>query len=792
MHPLYFQRPLVWLAGAAWTGTLLAKPWPPQGILACWGVGLLLAAWAGWRRRNAWAGVGLAAAAGLWFAGLAAMQLQAPLRDVSRLGARREVVLEGRLDGLPEPVLWGEAWRSRFRCQAAFWRGIRYPVCGRVQLQVPGPVPDWLPHEQLRVRGSLEPIAKPLNPGEYDFSSHALRRGVRCRLQVQLPDQAERLRPAGMGDVQAGIGRLRRWCLGQLDQNVRPPGNRWVRGIVIGDRSRLSPADRELLSAAGLAHILAVSGMNVGLIFGLAYGLLSGVRAPRWASVGAALAAAWAYTLVTGAEPPVARAAWMLSALALTQAFSRQPDPVSGLSLAAVLLLAGAPLSGAEAGFQLSFAATAAIMLVWPVLHGRLHVRQQPAWRQPVAWMAGSFLLTGAILLATTPLTLYHFYSVTPGALLANLPALPLASVILTAGLAVILFGGWWPAGASAAGWVAGTAAAGLERVATWTVCVPGHRWFLYPPDGWWVAGFYLLAVLAWEAGKKHPAWWLPLLAWVCWYPLFQPERLAPEETRLTFFSLAVGEATLLRAGDGTVCLLDTGPEQEFYARVRPGLASLGINRLDALLLSHRDADHAGGLAACLQSFAVRRLAAADLPLEGTGRGPRLELWQRGRVEKVGRQFKLRVLWPPVGCRKPGNEFSLALGWECPGGRVLFTGDNRADSEAQWLLDRDYEVLKVGHHGDSQASSPGLLLQCRPRLAVVMPGSRNPFGFPDPSALKRVRQAGATVLDVREGAVEMRFHPRAPAQWLPWRRQRLPGVADCGPGGNLIQSNTPP
>jgi competence protein ComEC len=783
MRPLYHQRPLVLLASAAWAGTLLAGPWPRPCILACWGAGLLLVAWAWWQRQSAWAGLGLVAAAGLWFAGLGAVQLQAPLRDVSWLGFRRDLILEGKLSSLPEPVLWGQAWRSRLRCHAAVWKGRRYPVRGEVYLQAPGPAPDWLPNDLLKVRGSLEPIAKPLNPGEYDFAAHACRRGVRSRLQIQLPEHAQRLQSAGAFDGPAGIGRLRRWCLRQLTDHVRPPGCRWVRGIVVGDRSGLSPADRELLAAAGLAHILAVSGMNVGLIFALVYGLASGARVPRWAAMGAALAASWAYTLITGADPPVARSAWMLSVVALTQAVSREPDSLSGLSLAALLLLAASPLAGADAGFQLSFAATAAIVLVWPALQ-----RLTREWWQPAAWLAASLLLTATILLATAPLTLYHFYNLTPGALLANLPAIPLASLILTAGLAAIALGGWWPAAGAAAGWVAGVAASGLERVAVWTTLLPGHRWFLFPPDGWWVAGWFSLAGLAWVWGPKHKAWWLLPLAWSLWYPVFQPERLAREETRLTFFSLAVGEATLLRSGDGFVGLLDTGPEQEFYYRVRPCLASLGINRLDALVLSHRDADHAGGLAACLQSFAVRRLAAADLQALSSGRGPKLERWQRGQEEALGRNHRARVLWPPAGSHASSNETSLVLGWESPGGSLLFTGDSLADVEAQWRLPRPYEVLKAGHHGDCKASTFGLLQQCQPRLAVVMPGTRNPFGFPDPATLERLRQAGAVILDTRQGAVELRFQPRAPAQWFVALDG---GVPDCGQGKNLIQSGTP-
>ncbi len=776
---IYFQRPLLLLAGASWAGTLLAGPWPRPCVLAGWCASLLLAAWAGWQRRNAWAGLVLTAAAGLWFAGWAALHLQAPLRDVSWLGSRREVVLEGRLASLPEAGLWGQAWRGRFRCCAAGGRGKRYPVTGEIQLQAPGPLPDWLPQDLLEVRGSLEPTARPLNPGEFDFAAYARRRGLRGQLRVQLPGHVQCLQAAGTWDASAAIGRLRRWCLRQLERHVRSPENRWVRGIVVGDRSGLSPGDQELLAAAGLAHILAVSGMNVGLIFGLVYGLLSGARLPRWAAMAAALAASWAYTLMTGAEPPVARAAWMLSVVALTQAFSREPDPLSGLSLAALLLLAGSPLSGSDAGFQLSFAATAAIVLAWPRLR-----QLTRAWWRPAAWLAGMMLLTGAILLATAPLTLYHFYNLTPGALFANLPAIPLASLILTAGLSAIALGGWWPAAGSAAGWVAGLAAVGLERVAAWTAMVPGHRWFLFPPEGWWVAGCFILAGLAWGRKPGSPAWRLGLAAWLLWYPVFLPERLEQEETRLTFFSLAVGEATLLRAGDGFTCLLDTGTEQEFYYRVRPALGCLGVNRLDALILSHQDADHAGGLNACLRSFSVQRLVAADLPEGRYGRGPRLEHWQRGHAEALGRLHAVRALWPPAGARVSGNETSLVLGWESPGGRILFTGDSRQDVEAQWCLPHPYEVLKAGHHGDRKASSAGLLAQCQPGLAVVMPGTRNPFGFPDPSALERLRRSGAVVLDTRRGAVEMRLRPGAPVQWFAWE------APDCGPGKNLIQSST--
>ncbi|MCK5219510.1 ComEC/Rec2 family competence protein, partial [bacterium] len=503
----------------------------------------------------------------------------------------------------------------------------------------------------------------------------------------------------------------------------------------------------------------------------------------------------------TGGKAPVVRAVVMIAGMVLSGLADRRGDPGSGLALAGLILLANNPLACQDAGFQLSFSATASILVIIPLIR---RMEKKPLI---IRWPLNSILVSGAAGLGTAPLTIYHFYSLVPVSVAANLIAIPVLSAIVVNGLLAALLVWIWPEGAVAVGWLAGWAVRGITGVAQLVGELPGGRIFLWPGAGWWTLSLYFAAALF--LGFKSPAGdksglknysaleekkhalkkinkgiritgLLLGAILIVVYPLFRPPSPRPGETRVTFLSLGIGESALIENGQGTRILIDVGTEQEFLWRVKPYLAGRGINRLDALLLSHTDADHAGGTVAALDFFRIRKVISAGL---GSSAKPRVKaieqairrgkvshlILRRGESLKIFPGMEIESIWPPRGGTAGDNKHCLAVWIKSPAGRLLFTGDSPDDIEAQWLLDNTCDLLKAGHHGARNSSSCGLLVQAQPQVAVVTPGNRNPFGLPDGETLERLKDFSEIVLNTKsQGAVEVTLQP-GNIFWQTWK-----------------------
>jgi competence protein ComEC len=210
--------------------------------------------------------------------------------------------------------------------------------------------------------------------------------------------------------------------------------------------------------------------------------------------------------------------------------------------------------------------------------------------------------------------------------------------------------------------------------------------------------------------------------------------------------------------------LIDTGSEAEFWWRIKPALAVAGVNRLSALVLSHGDDDHAGGAAAALAVFHPRELLFSRLPaLQETrllavawSAGTRVRRVTQGDGGAFGPGLVWRALWPPPGAQAGRHQAMLVLQVTTAGRRLLFLGDAPARLERQLLLEPPYTLLKVAHHGARTSSDPRFLARAAPQVAVIMPGSRNPFGHPVPEIVARLGQYAERVLDTKRlGAVRL-------------------------------------
>lgn len=568
---------------------------------------------------------------------------------------------------------------------------------------------------------------------------------------------------------------LRQRLLRPLDE-APGAGALLARALVFGDARRVPPEWRTGLRRAGLSHLLAVSGLHVGLLLS-GFWWISGALPSRVGAVGA-VAVLLFYGCLVGPRPSLLRASVMALLLILSLSVERPPQALNSLSAALLLILAFDPLAAFDLGFQLSFLATAGILVLAPRLlrwwrrpAGTGQVR--PTMVGPKALMLG-LASTIAAQLATLPVTAVEIGLLTPLSPLLNLVFVPLAAVTLGVSLAWV--GLAYVASVPVLGKIAEPGARSLQALLDLLSLpfaslahLPAGSWLALPMSVDPVAALALaiwLGVLV--SGFRRAVWGLALVL-VC------TPALPGDEPSLAMLDVGQGEAILLRSGArGPVILVDGGGYRRgnfAEAALLQALAAEGVRRIDLAILSHGDSDHCRGLLELTYYLRIERLWAAPVELrDGCGRalaerlGARVRGVEHGHAGRV-RAWELEVLHPGSGRIEGGNAASLVVRGCVDRSCVLLTGDIDVRGERELVARARRNgttlrsaVLKVAHHGSRTSTGPELLASVSPKLALVSAGRRNPYGHPSPEVVSRMEDRGVRILRTDlHGRIEVRF-----------------------------------
>jgi competence protein ComEC len=655
-------------------------------------------------------------------------------------------------------LLGGEKARVRVDSVAAgyAWLEGRY-----VLLRGPG-IAGALGDGTATVRGTFYYPRPRLNPYGWDTELRYGREGIAGTLLADsFADSAGRM-PA-LFRYRERIARL-----------IASAGNRSSRGVLeallLGRRTEIDPSTGDIMIRAGTYHVIAISGLHVGIVVLLVTSLITAMGPPRGLRILLAVVCVLGYVVFTGARPSAQRAGAFFLLLSLIKYIQWKVDIPNCVCAAGIILLALSPHLAWDVGFRLSLGAVFGITLLVPQL--------QSAGRRGKGLLGrlGRYVRLGVLVsfsaqAATLPILLYHFGRVSLAGTAFNLVVLPVVTLAVAAGLEASLAVLVW----ERLGLVFMRGAAALVTLMI-AVASLAQRWFdpvvfAGRPEIWQLIIYCIgISYIGFLTPRLKGRWKILGLVLLYAFLLLPMPRSGERGMVLTFVHVGDGDACLVRFPGGPAMLIDTGQGGEYDAGrmdVLPHLAIQGVKRLDSVLITHSHNDHYGGLAALLGNIDVNRVLVGTLEGEAgyrellercRARGIEVELVARGDTVVCG-GAALEVLHPSGVCLQRAddpNAQSIVLRLVYKEIRVLFTGDVTPGVQRELAdlgCDLACDVLKVPHHGAPDGVDPAFVEACGAEVAVISVGSRF-ASHPSPGTIRLLEDSGMRVLVTRrDGAV---------------------------------------
>ena len=596
-----------------------------------------------------------------------------------------------------------------------------------IRVECPGAVRGVRGGRIVSVTGTLTASPGPRNPGDRPDPGRRFLEAPDARAIVSA---GGRIEPTFLGVT----GALRGW-IHETISGVQPEATRgFVLSMVLGDRRLLPAGIREALLMTGTFHLLAISGLHVVLIMVL----ILRVPVPRRAALPFRFGVLALFAALTGASPPVLRAALMFAIEALIDLSGRRPRSLDTLGWTALALLAFDPALLRDVGFQLSFVSVASI-LAWSA---RLASREPRAPAPPAALpralaraLGASLALSAGTSAGTAPLTLLHFQRIHPLGPIWNILGYPLTVVPVAGGFLTLVLAAIHPSAARPVAWAVDRVSIALLEPLALGAEIPGSAVFLPPPPAAAAALAYGVLCGALVPAFRRRAIVLGAGA----LALLSCAALLDSGTPgIWFFDAGAGDAALVSSAGSGAILLDGGARASGDG-LRRAILATGHRSIAGAFLTHAHTDHLRGLESVIGRLPIGRVwlppafRATPAGRHWAGRidaaGIALAEIARGCAVAVGPSLVIETLHPARGetlplSRSP-NDASLALKVRLGGLRILLLGDIEEDGAASLLssgADIETDVLLAPHHGRSNELWPLLLERARPRT-VVFSGS---------------------------------------------------------------------
>ena len=645
----------------------------------------------------------------------------------------------------------------------------------------------------VRLEGMLVLPELPRNPGQ--FNRRIYESGKKIDFYLENPTVLEvKEQRSGVREV------VEIWKTEMMNrcEKIYPDEEAGIlEAMLFGEKSELSGDIKELYQAAGISHVLVISGLHISLLALAVAGILRrlGFPMPVWVMLSVGVLAG--YGILIGQPTTAVRALLMFFVLQGARLLGRSYDLLSALAFAGILMLLDNPDLILDGGCRLSFCAV--IGVGWYVSEKNKIFRSiGEKEKRKNRGKGGKGSSAGAILeniragwylwLFTLPVMLDTFYQVSVVGILWNLVAIPLLPVIIASGGLGVVLAGW----NIFLGSLAGSPAYGMlqlyQEIGNISEKLPVGMWTPGQPSKPVIAGYYLVIFLLvlvekqlikrekrWKIRKIFPGMELCsmlLLLLLMAHPWQQREKI-------TFLDVGQGDASLLQSG-GQTLLLDGGSTSQKNVGtyvILPYIKQQGISCLEAVVLTHTDQDHINGVTEVLEEGKKGWLTVKNLMypywMEGTEQGKQLkklaeEAGASCRKIRAGDRLTIGkaeavVLYPKEQEKiAEPNAGSLVLFWKWEGVRAMFTGDLPEEKERELLQNLPAcEILQVGHHGSATSTCREFLEQVQPSLAVISCAMKNRYGHPSPDTVDRLKKTGCEIrYTMRSGAITIRKRGR--------------------------------
>lgn len=642
----------------------------------------------------------------------------------------------------------------------------------------------------VRLEGMLVLPELPRNPGQ--FNRRIYESGKKIDFYLENPTVLEvKEQRSGVREV------VEIWKTEMMNrcEKIYPDEEAGIlEAMLFGEKSELSGDIKELYQAAGISHVLVISGLHISLLALAVAGILRrlGLPMPVWVILSVGVLAG--YGILIGQPTTAVRALLMFFVLQGARLLGRSYDLLSALAFAGILMLLDNPDLILDGGCRLSFCAV--IGVGWYVSEKNKIFRSiGEKEKRKNRGKGGKGSSAGAMLeniragwylwLFTLPVMLDTFYQVSVVGLLWNLVAIPLLPVIIASGGLGVVLAGW----NIFLGSLAGSPAYGMlqlyQEIGNISEKLPVGMWTPGQPSKPVIAGYYLviflLVLVEKQLIKREKRWKIFPGMELCSMLLLLLLMAHPWQQRekITFLDVGQGDASLLQSG-GQTLLLDGGSTSQKNVGtyvILPYIKQQGISCLEAVVLTHTDQDHINGVTEVLEEGKKGWLTVKNLMypywMEGTEQGKQLkklaeEAGASCRKIRAGDRLTIGkaeavVLYPKEQEKiEEPNAGSLVLFWKWEGVQAMFTGDLPEEKERELLQNLPAcEILQVGHHGSATSTCREFLEQVQPSLAVISCAMKNRYGHPSPDTVDRLKKTGCEIrYTMKSGAITIRKRGR--------------------------------
>ncbi|MFC1538794.1 DNA internalization-related competence protein ComEC/Rec2 [Candidatus Latescibacterota bacterium] len=719
------------------------------------------------------------AVAVLFFSGMFACsvqhEIQSPFGPMDQF-VNRDVIIEGVLTGSARHH--GNSTSFELKCVSLHYDGSFYPANGILPCTLYDKKIILPEGSHIVVPGKIRKQLQPIERTE--FSTLMRKNKVSSNNSYyRLTAGVDSANPVIVEERVSFFGSMREYISGLIDRYPFGGYDGLLRAMTIGDKSGLTYEIRNDFSKSGISHILAVSGLHVGILLIAIQFVLGLFPVSRGMRFIVTISLLFVYCGICSFRPPVVRTFIMTTMVMAGLFFERRKDFENSLFVALLIILAYNPQSLYNPSLQLSFAAVWAIVTFYTPLMNpvRERLKQKSILNSVLTYFISVLIVSALAFTATAPVVAAHFGSLPLLSVIVNVPAVILAVVIVITGMVSLFFIALGPVAGPVAAVLSSVTGVLLHLLSTLADFVANIPFSSVETGG--LSSFVAISFLAWlfvlskakgrEKFKKSLLYIpLALMLFFSWSPLVYSGWHVDGRGTVFFFNVGQGDSALIEYNDKRYFLVDTGITSATEDVVVPSLKNMGIDKLDGIFISHLDTDHIGGLDYILKNVSVQRIFCRESAKDslGTIYGNRVTGISAGdsiSFEEGGifvlSPFLSDAIFEKYGISGENNN-SLVLRFEIYGSKILFSGDIEEkvqQSMVSWDSRLNSSIMKVPHHG-AETLSEAFVNTSNPLMSVISCGLNNSYGHPAESTVRMLENKGISVLRTdREGTIVIEF-----------------------------------